>query len=211
MKKCLLAVMSVLFAQTLFAASYAWNAMVLWDDGSHSGEIFFDLFGNIDELPTKWNSCAWANGQMFGYQDNGTVYLKQYDRKTTPIGDDNVTFVLAYYGELLSSDTIETAAKLPLCVWDTAEHEGGIVIDNSSDFYLGFETPESKTTDGIPRYGWYHLSIAEDMNSIIMLDSGAGLYGEGVYVGIGAIPEPSCVVLLLIGCAGLLLRKNNRG
>ena len=207
MKKCLFAVMMAVSAQTLFAASYSWSVSLT--EGYRSGEIHFEFFGYVVRPPMT--NVASAKGRLFGYLANETLYLKEWDRRTTPVGDDNVTFVLAQYGDLLSSDTIDAAAKIPLCVWDSYEHEGGMAVDDPSDFYLGFMTPESRTSDGIPRYGWYHLSIADDLSGITLLDSGVGLYGESVYVGIGAVPEPSCAVLLLLGCAGLLLRRSDRG
>ena len=210
MKKYLFAVMMVVSTPTVFAASYSWYVNpYLLIEGFPSGEIHFDFIGCVVAPPRTW--IADANGRLFGYQDNETFFLKKCDRKTTPVGDDNVTFVLAQYGDLLSSDTIDAAAQIPLCVWDFYEHEGGIVVGDPSDFYLGFMTPESKTADGIPRYGWYHLSIADDLSRITLLDSGVGLYGEGVYVGIGAIPEPSATVLLLVGFAALLLRRDDCG
>jgi len=104
---------------------------------------------------------------------------------------------------------IGAAAKVPLEMWEKTGHDGGIAIADPSDFYLGFMTPESKTADGVPRYGWYHLSIADDLSDITLLDSGVGLYGESVCVGIGAIPEPSCALLLLLGVAGLALKRKS--
>jgi len=205
MKKHLIIVVVAIITQASLAASYSWHGAVEFVDGFGKGEIRFDLFGDITELPGKWITSA--NGQMFGYQNGGALFLKQYDRKTTWVGDDNVTFVLALYGELLSADTIKTATEVPLTTWGATDHYDGLAIANPSDFYLGFMTPESETADGIPRYGWYHLSIADDLNDITLLDSGVGLYGESVYVGIGVTPEPSSAVLILLGCAGLLLRR----
>jgi len=199
--KWLLLALIFLPMQTAFAAPCSWGADVMFIEGDEKDEIQFELFGSVSQ------GIAYCKGYMFGYNEAGTLFLKQYDRKTTWVGDDNVTFVLALYGELLSADTIETATKVPLTIWGATDHYDGIAIDDPSDFYFGFMTPESKTADGIPRYGWYHLSITDDLNDITLLDSGIGLYGESVYVGIGVTPEPSSAMLLLLGCAGLLLRR----
>jgi len=197
-------VASVLVNET-YAASYEWYATAWSQAYEKEGDVQFNVLGSTTMLPAFW--IASANGEMLGYHDGDLLSVKQYDRKTTPVGDDNVTFVLACYGELLSAESIETSEKLPLCAWDSHEHEGGLVINAPSDFYLGFMVPESKTSDGVVRYGWYHLSFEDGYDEIKLLDSGIGLYGENVLVGVGAVPEPTAAMLLMLGVSGLVLRR----
>ncbi|MCQ2392869.1 MAG: hypothetical protein MJ249_01155 [Kiritimatiellae bacterium] len=72
----------------------------------------------------------------------------------------------------------------------------------------GFIATGSFTSDGLDRFGWYHLSVDDNMQMSI-LDVGIGFYGEAVVVGIGPIPEPSCVLLALLGGALLVLWRKN--
>jgi len=192
-------------AGATYAASYEWYATAWSQTYEIEGDVQFNVLGSITKLPAF--GIASANGEMPGYSDGGSFFVKQYDRKTTPVGDDNVTFVIAHFGELLSAESIGTSAKLPLCEWDSHDHEGGLAVDDPLDFYLGFMVHESKTTDGVIRYGWYHLSFENSYDDIKLLDSGVGLYGEDVLVGIGAIPEPASGLLLVFGIAGLALSR----
>jgi len=186
------------------SASSVWDASVICDLDSESGDGYYYLLGTL--LKDAYTGLASIDTKLFGYRNEGRFYLKQYDQNTTPVGGYNVTWAISRYGQLVSKETIADSSVLPLCVWDTHDHEGGLLVEDATDFYLAFESPASGSIDGIARYGWMHL-LVDDEYEMRMLGSGIGMVGENVLVGNGQIPEPSTALLLLIGCAGLCLRR----
>ena len=214
--KYLILLLFSLFVSCVHSASANWiyvNATSggVWGAPSLST---YDLSGRIrDDVA----SCS-TEGHLLGYTDNSTFYLKQVGF-TGPVDDqgpgyvvpseDNNILFLSYYGDLLNDVAVEAARQLPLVDWHDTECSGGVRVEDPSNFYLGFIATGSFTSDGLDRFGWYHLSVDDNMQMSI-LDVGIGFYGEAVVVGIGPIPEPSCVLLVLIGCALLSLRRGDR-
>ena len=77
------------------------------------------------------------------------------------------------------------------------------------DYYLIFAVENlSDYNNNVPdpryAYGWAHFSVNDDM-SLSLLGSAMSIDGSPIVV--GAIPEPSAGVLLLLGLAGLVLRR----
>ena len=86
------------------------------------------------------------------------------------------------------------------------------MVENPNDFYMAFKISEVLLEDyeyveGMSWYGWAHVSIDENL-TMTLLDSGINLTGGGVVV--GAIPEPSSALLLLIGVGLLAARRKRR-
>ena len=90
---------------------------------------------------------------------------------------------------------------------------GGTAVENSGDFYMAFKASEVIFVSGVGYeegeswYGWVHVSVDDELN-MTLLGEGINLYGGPVVV--GAIPEPSAGMLLLLGLAGLALRRRPR-
>ena len=57
-------------------------------------------------------------------------------------------------------------------------------------------------------YGWLEMGVSGEPS---LLASAFDLYGGGMIVGGGAIPEPSSATLLLVGLAGLGLKRKRAG
>ncbi len=213
--KYLILLLFSLFVSCVHSASANWiyvNATSggVWGAPSLST---YDLSGRIrDDVA----SCS-TEGHLLGYTDNSMFYLKQVGF-TGPVDDqgpgyvvpseDNNILFLSYYGDLLNDVAVEAARQLPLVDWHDTECSGGVRVEDPSNFYLGFIATGSFTSDGLDRFGWYHLSVDDNMQMSI-LDVGIGFYGEAVVVGIGPIPEPSCVLLALLGGALLVLQRKN--
>ena len=82
----------------------------------------------------------------------------------------------------------------------TAE-EGSIALTLNKVFYLGFYLESSTAI-----YGW--ASLVWDGTELRLTDSAYETTGVGIYAGTyEAIPEPTTVCLLAVGCASLLLRR----
>lgn len=77
---------------------------------------------------------------------------------------------------------------------------GGIIIDASESTFLAYHI-EDKSLGDI--YGWVEFGIRND--KVTLLNSAIDLSGSPIVVGV--IPEPSSGLLLLLGVAGLALRR----
>lgn len=152
---------------------------------------------------------ASAEGPLVGYSDTAGFHLLQQDHETTPMPVDNNIWVLTHAGDLLNSESINMLQRIELCDWNKSEPTDGIIVDSPEDFYLGFMSTGDNAWDGIDRYGWFHVGIDQNLDMFI-IDSGVGLYGESIYVGIGPIPEPTSGLLFLLGVAGLALRRKQK-
>lgn len=147
-----------------------------------------------------------AEGPLVGYSNSEGFHLLQQDHKTTAMSVDNNVWVLASLGDMLNAEAIESLQKVELCDWNISEPVGGIIVDTPADFYLGFMSTGDNAWDGIDRYGWFRVGIDQNLDMYI-IDSRVGLYGEAVYVGGGAVPEPDSGFLLLVGLLVLTLRR----
>lgn len=79
-----------------------------------------------------------------------------------------------------------------------------ITIDKDKTFYLGIVLVDVTYDEG-PRYGWVEFGL--DGDKIIPVASALDLDGSSIYVGSGAIPEPRSAMLLLLGLAGVSLKR----
>ena len=204
--KLFVCLISVILGLGGFAADASWEYVYIVNNGLGRTIPFhtYDICGEV----VADSGGASTEGPMMGYEDAEGFHLKQYDHKTTPMPVDNNVWVLACYGDLLVAETIEDSLLIPLTDYSDCSTSGGVLVENPSDFYLGFMATGSNAYDEIDRFGWYHVSIDENLE-MVLLDAGVGLYGEPVLVGIGAIPEPSGALLLLVGLCCLGLRRRD--
>ena len=207
MKKILLNLF-LYFSLLSTAATYSWRDVGVipngvWDTSLKGYLIHGQIYGEMPYL-----SIGGTDGQFIGYKDEAGFHLKQCDQNSTPMAVGNDVWVLAVYGEMLSHDTIYNVERIELCDFYDFTATGGTLIETPEDFYLGFMGRGYREFSDRNWFGWLHLSVSDDLEMTI-LDKGIGLNGEPVRVGIGPIPEPSCVLLALLGGALLVLRRKN--
>lgn len=82
-----------------------------------------------------------------------------------------------------------------------------IPSDGSKTFFLGFGTDGATETEALWLYGW--LEIAVNGTELSIVNSAIGLDGQDMKV--GAIPEPSSVVLFIIGFVPIALLRPRDG
>lgn len=209
MKAILLAIISLVVWMGQ-AASFSWEYVyVIPGEIGGTSVKAYTISGSI-HAGSLWWSVASTEGPFLGYKDEDGFYLKQCDHQSTASPAENNLWVLAVYGEVLSYDTIENAHKIPLCDWYDGTTTGGTLIETPEDFYLGFMVNGYDDWSDMTWFGWLHVSVDDEL-SMSLLDAGIGLNGEAVRIGIGAIPEPSCVLLLLLGLGVLGLCRKRMG
>lgn len=74
--------------------------------------------------------------------------------------------------------------------------------------YLGFRF----TTDSSngPYYGWMRVLLTNNTSGAQIVDWAYENSGGSIQVGVGSVPEPSRAALLLLGGAGILVRRKRR-
>lgn len=115
------------------------------------------------------------------------------------------TFAIADFGDVVSHDYME--AKGEYFAWAKYNNPAEITdytitIDRTDRVYLAFV---SEYPDVPPTYGWMELG-QDDAGMLKVYSSAWDL--DGNLIAVGAMPEPSSAVLLLMGVALLTIRRS---
>jgi hypothetical protein len=145
--------------------------------------------------------------------ENGSFYIKQMDFSKEWIEPTFNWWALVSYGDIVDEATFHDAMKQIELFRGNDNYTGGTVVENPDDFYMAFKASEvllegGDYVEGQSWYGWVHVSVDYTDLKMTLLGSGINLYGGAVTV--GAIPEPSAALLLLVGWAALALRRRRR-
>ena len=213
MKKDALFLIVALLYQVLCAVPCRWEAMLFYSfdtDDTRNPVLYIEGLGDSPSTVPE----VVVRGNMVTYQEGGQICIKQLDmRDRKPHLALTLTdWYFACYGDYVAEETLDSLTRLPLTVrWDDWTATGGAPIQNPADFYLAFAAPGTESQDGIPRYGWVHLSMdpSDETLSTAFLGWGIGAFGEGVSVGVTGTPEPSSALLCLLGLAVLGLRRKS--
>ena len=202
--RVLICVISSVFISKTYAATYNWGAGIVNDGIPRDGIIHdYYLSGSlsIDDV-----HVAETDGNMIGYRTTDGYFIGLRDHETTPMSINNNIWAIAGYGDLVSSASISALTTVDVLDWYFYDFGDGTLVQGPGDFYLVFMTVGDHALDGVSRIGWYHVSVGE-YSQMTLLDSGIGINGESILVGIGPIPEPTSGMLLLLGAAALALRR----
>lgn len=192
----------------LQSASIEWNTMrtyswTIWG-GDETWELSFDQHSELDSL------CEFK----LSPSGNGLLWRLVADAALSGCWT-GMRVECMDVGSLVSKDTIGRDGFF----YET--HAGGERLEMRSDYdiyasegepiYLGIvvDSEVCMLEDGSfyssPVYGWAGLMVAD--GEVHVLGSAFDLDGGAMLVGGGAIPEPSSAMLLLIGLAGLCLKR----
>ena len=192
-----------------FAATASWTGVSLCGyEGwfSDYGVQGYNFAGNIYGETGR----TWIHSDFYGRMEGGHFHLQHEDYSMVMDPTFN-WWVLACYGDVVDMNTFGVMTPVDSYKGDVLS--GGTVVENPSDFYMAFKASEVIFVSGVGYeegetwYGWVHVSVDDDLN-MTLLDEGINLYGGPVIV--GAIPEPSAAVLVLVGLAALALRRRRR-
>ena len=163
------------------------GATVIWDAFEQSGNCFYYYGGPTPEI-------------TFAVEVHPRVIV------ATAEGPVNIANPRAYWVEANAGDVVDNNfmfsdnGRLVFDVYytDRSEIVGySVAAMNDSTFYLAL------IVDDADYYGW--LAIDVDSDGVLHLAHSALSSEPGIVV--GAIPEPSSGVLLLLGVAGLAMRR----
>ena len=208
--KIIVTMLSMMLCRLAFPASAYWNGISLsngWDYSNGTREYGFggDIHGENGEY-------AWIHSLIYAHLEDGELRLKHMDFSREMLDATFNWWALALYGDMVNADTFDHALTRIEDFYGNDLYSGGTVVENPNDFYMAFKISEVLLEDyeyveGMSWYGWAHVSIDENL-TMTLLDSGINLTGGGVVV--GAIPEPSSALLLLIGVGLLAARRKRR-
>ena len=150
---------------------------------------------------------TWFHTDIEGHVETDGLHLKQDDFSQETMEPTFNWWALAIYGDIVSETTFASLNQIELA--RDGFNVGGTLVETPEDFYMAFKVSEvllgsTDYEEGMSWYGWVHVSIDENLE-MTLLGADINLYGGAVMV--GAIPEPSGGMLLLIGVAVLGLRR----
>ena len=199
-------ILMMLLCSEAIAASAHWSGIFLINDGVYSddlGQYFFD--GNIR---SEHGNRAAIISTFYGHEENGCFYMKHADFSMESMEPTYNWWAFALCGDIVGEENFSSLKHIE-DFYGNDKYTGGALVENPNDFYMAFKVSEvlkdsSGYYAGETWYGWVHVSIDEDLK-MTLLGDGINLYGGAVTV--GATPEPTSGLLLLVGGALLALRR----
>ena len=191
------------------AASAHWTGLWVDTDEGFDYTICYRISGGVYGENGEYGRI---HVPIYGHVETDGLHLKQFDFSKEMMNPTFNWWALALYGDIVSEATFASLDQLELIYYDDSFDSGGTLVENPSDFYMAFKVSEVLVGDtgyeeGMSWYGWVHVSMDENLE-MTLLGADINLYGGAVIV--GAIPEPSDGMLLLIGAAALGLRRRSR-
>ena len=203
MKKLMVAAFAVAFA------AVAQAAYVNWDSGS---------FSTLDDCTAIWGSTGtgsdWSTGciTMYVWEFAAADWTGRYETTANIWADFGTTLTAAnaLEGGVMTADatsgminvdganTFEDKDPVYAAVLFLHDETGGFTKD-SADFYMA-----NYGKAGASNLGGYDADLGNTVGGVSSLQTGSG---DTVWMSTAAAPEPTSGLLLLLGVAGLALKR----
>ena len=189
-----------------FAATASWTGVLLSEDDGWLYDYVVRGYNIAADIHGETGG-TWIHSNFFGRMESGGFRLQHKDYSMVMDPTFN-WWVLACYGDVVGTDTFDSMNHIDTYVGDP--FSGGTLIENPGDFYMAFKASEVIFVSGVGYeegeswYGWVHVSVDDELN-MTLLGEGINLYGGPVVV--GAVPEPSAAMLVMLGFSALALRR----
>lgn len=211
--KSIFSILSIIFITNAFAANVQWN-IIKSDSGNNAAEVYTTCSG--------FDVCFNLNIKKFG--DDTYIWTSENTLRRGALAPieywNSGAWLEAYVGDLVDASTIfghhdywfyEMAKSQPEYAYGEPK-----IIEFDKSYYVMFAIEDMedawayrlKETTEPPQlyYGWAEYAVSED-GTFKILNSAIDFDGGGMIVGSGAVPEPTSGLLLLLGIAGLVLRR----
>lgn len=215
MKKRMFVIMNLLFPIVLNAGVVYWDQIYVTDNiaqSSVSGDVGDGMSigwypdPDAGSLGGDWYACL---GLSIFYDKNNRDTITGI----TPGTSMNIMLAsMSYWALAYANDVIsESYVRNGRMFYDGLSGVGidekygdTISVKNGDSLYLAFIAPiQSGTDSGDLLYGWVSLDVED--NQLTLTES--AFSKDALYVGGGAVPEPSTGMLLLLGISVLGLRR----
>ena len=183
------------------AINVEWNQMKavdaeVWDTGP-LWQIWGDSNALYAEIMVTYDGGILSASHYMG--GGSTIWVKQMSEGTTINEESMARTSEGYFYQSTMYDS-------------HIESDYSIDISDSRSIYLAFKViAYDDQSNPFPVYGWVEVSAPMPGSEPKILPSAWDTDGGAMIVGAGAVPEPTSGLLLLLGVAGLALRRKSTG
>ena len=177
-----------------FGSEVEWNSFIL----VHTGYPTIGYAGISAYTDTSLSLATTKNGDQLTIRESGFTSLTSF-----------ATWALAFEGEGIDESFFNDTTRIFYNGDGHGTHNPISANYNVDTFYLAFKTivweDEMLISPIGTDYGWVQLGVRN--GEIEIISSAINLSGSPILTGAGAVPEPTSGLLLLLGIAGLALRR----
>ena len=200
------------FVTVCQAATVKWDAIIARDYGTETSPVFSDgtylqrnYYLSSGPAPMMFRASMLFHPNGVSYDGEGSLAP---DWTQGLAVDFTAAWVEAEVGDVVNREYIENASsyffRTIIYGYDGFD-VGGAVLDTGETLYLAWAgATQSNPYDAT--FGWMALTL-DDVGKLHISSSAWDIDGDPITVGMGAIPEPSSFLLLLVGGAMLALRR----
>lgn len=185
------------------AAPFAWeNFDEIWIYNGEYPHVEHDPFSGYE-----WYTSRSPFFNVFGERvGSGLRFWAQAD---TYMEFKN-TVVLTVLGEVVSREYMDSqteffyTAEYSTSSESVARADYSVFLDVGESAFFAYSISSAMSGDELTWYGWMELQLNEE-GLLVMKNNASEEAFKSIVV--GGIPEPSCALLFLVGCATLMLKR----
>lgn len=206
MKKLIVSLAAVAFAVCAQAATYNWSTASTATSAVYNGWESTAGVGKVFSAATTQSGLSW----YFICATEGDYGISQADLLTA-LRDGSTMADFSKY--TLASGTTTDEGKIAETTFTTTDNQLSsgsmsayfvVLNDDASSVYFSASSTKTADTSG----GQVDYAVAVATSKVLRDTDGTTAYSQAGWYGVGAaVPEPTSGLLLLLGMAGLALRR----